>query len=90
MAYTHVSRLTTKSEEVFETVEAWIDFHGNIGEYNPLVEDFAADLDEDGRTLIRTMIYANVEDRLLHNASAGESREDRTFTVELVSESEPT
>jgi len=88
MAYTHVSRLTTTTENTFETVEDWIDFHGNIGEENPLVDDFAADLDEDGRTVIRTMIYLSVNDRLLHADSR--NREDALYTVELVSESEET
>jgi len=84
MAYTHVSKLTSKSDQLFETVEAWIDFHGSIGEAHELVADFAADLDEDGKTVIRTMIYDSEDDRTAHKSTA--KSEDRLFIVELISE----
>lgn len=87
--YTHVSRITTTTDQVFETVEAWIEYHGSIGENNELVADFAADLDEDGQTVIRTMIYDSVDNRLAH-AALKPAADDVEYTVELVSESEET
>lgn len=87
MAYTHVSRLTTTSDQVFETVEEFIEFHGSIGENNPLVRDFLAEIEEGGQSVIRTMIYEEETNRAAHKAE-GVAVDDKPFTVELVSISE--
>jgi len=71
MAYTHVSRLTTTSDQVFETVEDFIEFHGSIGELNPLVADFQSELEEGGRSIIRTMVYNHIDDRESHKLQHG-------------------
>jgi len=98
MAYTHVSRLTTTSDQVFETVEEFIDFHGPLGENHPLVGEFIAEIEEGGQSIIRTMVYNHLSHRAEHKIVGGFDGEDnvdltfapegKEFTVELVSISE--
>jgi hypothetical protein len=85
MAYTHISRITTLSDQVFETADEFILFHGTIGNNNPLVEDFSAEIEEGGTSIIRTMVYNTLGDREAHKIEGGfdsEDDDDSVFTPE--------
>ena len=57
MAYTHVSRLTTTSDSAFETLEAWLEAHGECGQYSESIISWSATLDEDGTSITRTAVW---------------------------------
>tara|TARA_B110000459_G_scaffold68310_1_gene76677 strand:- start:582 stop:842 length:261 start_codon:yes stop_codon:yes gene_type:complete len=57
MAYTHVSRLTTTSGSAFETLEAWLEAHGNCGQLSEGHTSWNAVLDEGGTSITRTVVW---------------------------------
>ena len=57
MAYTHVSRLTTTSDSAFETLEAWLEAHGDCGQSSESIISWSATLDEDGTSITRTVVW---------------------------------
>ena len=57
MAYTHVSRLTTTSSDTFDTLEAWLDTHGNCGQLSEGHDSWNAVLDAGGTSITRTVVW---------------------------------
>lgn len=61
MTFTVVSRLTTKSEKTFSTVEEWMTEHGPCGLHNPITAGGTMEW-ETPTTVIRTMIFDSAAD----------------------------
>lgn len=62
MAYTHVSRLTTRLRHRrrlrrFGTLEAWLDAHGNCGQLSEGHDSWNAVLDAGGTSITRTVVW---------------------------------
>lgn len=84
--YTHISKLTSKTNTVYNDINDWVDEHGPCGVSNDFfVEDGSLELNEDN-TITRTLVYINEEARQAHKSSREILDEDLGFTVELISE----
>lgn len=92
MTATYVTRLTTKTSDVYPTVEAWVAVHGNAGTRRPLLIGAKLVLEADGKSVIRTLEFpseaefqATKEEINAENLAAGKTEADRLYTVEKIS-----
>ena len=84
--YKHISVLKTNSEETFESLDAWLEFHGPVGAQNPLVLESELTLNEDGTSVTRVLFYETEADRETHREGFRPADKEMTYTGEFVSE----
>ena len=85
MAYTHVSRLTTTSDSAFETLEAWLEAHGECGQYSESIISWSATLDEDGTSITRTVVWPM---KAVRGLERSQRPDNPTFDGVVISETE--
>ena len=92
MTAIYVTRLTTKTADVYPTIEAWVAAHGNAGTRRPLLINAKLELEADGKSVIRTLefpteadFHASREAVNVEIESEGKTAEDRLYTVEKIS-----
>ena len=85
MAYTHVSRLTTTSDSAFETLEAWLEAHGDCGQSSESIISWSATLDEDGTSITRTVVWPM---KAIRDLERSERPDNPKFDGVVISETE--
>jgi hypothetical protein len=92
MTATYISRLTTKTSDVYPTIEAWIAAHGDAGTKRPLLIGAKLELEAGGKSVMRTLEFPSEADFRTtqaeinaENAAAGKTEADRPYTVEKLS-----
>ena len=84
MTLTVVSRLTTKSNKTFNTVEEWMVEHGPCGLHNPITAGGSIDIDSP-TSVIRTMIFEVATDWDILRAG---KPSEQPYIVEPISQTE--
>lgn len=84
--YKHISVLKTNSEDKFDSLESWLEFHGPVGAQNPLVLKSELTLNEDGTSVTRVLFYESEDDRNAHREGFRPADGNLKFTGEFISE----
>ena len=81
--YTHISKLTSKTDTVYTSAKQWHSEHGPCGVFNP--NTIKGSIQCNGtNSVIRTLVYDNHSKRVSHSTSKRDV--DKSFTMVLIQE----